>query len=116
MRCYYELWSTRCTRIHKFHFSSDARECNGVVFRIINSGIYRRLDTANWKNCKRETWTFVERVIIMRLMETLHTSVKKMLLTNDIEAFLSTFFNGVSRNDALCNECGCTMQRRKEIR
>lgn len=67
----------RCTRMHKFHFSSDARERNGVVFRIINSGVYRRLDTASQKNCKRETWTFVERVIIMRLMETLRASVKK---------------------------------------
>jgi len=116
MRRYYELWSIRCTRMHKFHFSSDARERNGVVFRIINSGVYRRLDTANQKNCKRETWTFVEQIIIMRLMETLHANVKKKVLANDTRLVLFAFFNDVSRNGAFCNGCGSTMERRKEIR
>lgn len=45
------------TRVHKFHFSSDARERNGV-FWIINSSIYQRLDTASQKNCKRENVYF----------------------------------------------------------
>lgn len=61
MRRYYELWSIRCTRMHKFHFSSDARERNGVVFRIINSGVYRpmagyrepkKLQTGNVDFCR----------------------------------------------------------------
>lgn len=74
------------TRMHKFHFSSDARERNGVVFRIINSGVYRRMDTTSQKNWKTEKRGLLSNVIIMRLMETLRASIKKKKIpANDTE-------------------------------